>query len=49
MVMVELGSNVSKEAIARLIGWQYAVAPVILSGSVALIIHAVNEMRQLGI
>ena len=25
--MVEIGENVSKEGISRLLGWQYAVAP----------------------
>jgi predicted permease len=34
MVMVELSGSGSKEGIARVIGWQYAVAPVILSLSV---------------
>ena len=34
MVMVELSGSGSKEGIARSIGWQYAVAPVILSLSV---------------
>jgi len=49
MVMVELGANVSKEGIARLIGWQYAVAPIILSASVAIIVYTVGEMDRLGI
>ena len=31
MVMVELSGNGSKEGIARLIGWQYVVCPVIMS------------------
>ena len=30
MVMVELSGSSSKEGIARLIGWQYAVSPVVL-------------------
>ena len=30
MVMVELSGNGSKEGMARLIGWQYAVCPVIM-------------------
>lgn len=34
MVMVELSGSGSKEGIARVIGWQYAVAPVLLSLSV---------------
>lgn len=46
MVMVELGTNVSKEGIARLIGWQYAVAPVLLSTSVATIVYLVGKMSD---
>ena len=34
MVMVELSGSGSKEGIARVIGWQYAVAPLLLSLSV---------------
>jgi predicted permease len=34
MVMVELSGSGSKEGIAQVIGWQYAVAPVLLSLSV---------------
>merc|ERR1712157_593960 len=34
MVMVELSGSGTKEGIARVIGWQYAVAPVLLSLSV---------------
>ena len=30
MVMVELSGSSSKEGMARLIGWQYAVSPVVL-------------------
>ena len=31
MVMVELSGSSSKEGIARVIGWQYAVSPIVLS------------------
>jgi len=31
MVMVELSGSSSKEGMARLIGWQYITAPVLLS------------------
>mmetsp|Transcript_28570 Transcript_28570/g.46824 ORF Transcript_28570/g.46824 Transcript_28570/m.46824 type:complete len:139 (+) Transcript_28570:1636-2052(+) len=31
MVMVELSGSSSKEGMARLIGWQYVVSPVVLS------------------
>jgi threonine/homoserine/homoserine lactone efflux protein len=31
MVMVELSGSGAREAIARTIAWQYAVAPIILS------------------
>ena len=34
MVMVELSGSGTKEGIARVIGWQYAVAPLLLSLSV---------------
>lgn len=30
MVMVELSGSSSKEGMARLIGWQYAVSPIVL-------------------
>jgi predicted permease len=31
MVMVELSGSSSKEGMARLIGWQYAISPIVLS------------------
>merc|ERR1719410_1115239 len=34
MVMVELSGSGTKEGIAKVIGWQYAVAPILLSLSV---------------
>mmetsp|Transcript_8803 Transcript_8803/g.12763 ORF Transcript_8803/g.12763 Transcript_8803/m.12763 type:complete len:449 (-) Transcript_8803:93-1439(-) len=47
MVMVELGGkHVSKEGIARLIGWQYALAPVLLSVSVATVVHVVSTISD---
>ena len=46
MVMVELSTNVSKEGIARLIGWQYAVAPILLSMSVAMIVAVVHMISD---
>mmetsp|Transcript_4575 Transcript_4575/g.8824 ORF Transcript_4575/g.8824 Transcript_4575/m.8824 type:complete len:445 (+) Transcript_4575:95-1429(+) len=49
MVMVQLGSGLSKEAMARLIGWQYATAPVILSGSIATIVYLLGVMDRIGI
>lgn len=38
MVMVELGGG-SKEGMARIIGWQYAFAPVVLSMTVMLVVR----------
>jgi hypothetical protein len=49
MVMVELGGTLSKEAIARLIGWQYAAAPAILSGSIATVVYLLGVMNRMGI
>jgi len=40
MVMVELSGSSSKEGIARLIGWQYIVSPLILS----IVLSAVVSM-----
>ena len=48
MVMVELGGCLSKEGIARLIGWQYATAPVILSGSIAIVVSLLGAMDRMG-
>lgn len=39
MVMVELSDSDAKEGMARIIGWQYAFAPLILSFSVMMIVH----------
>jgi hypothetical protein len=49
MVMVELGSYLSKQAIARLIGWQYAAAPLILTGSIATVVYLLGVMKRMGI
>ena len=38
MVMVELSGG-TKEGMARIIGWQYAVAPVVLSITVMLVVR----------
>jgi len=43
MVMSELCNGASKGGMARLIGWQYAVAPLILSISVAVSVAIVNK------
>ena len=48
MVMVELSGSGSKEGIARSIGWQYAVAPVILSLSVTATVGMAMSMPQGG-
>lgn len=37
MVMVELSDGEAKEGMARIIGWQYAVAPILLSVSVMIV------------
>lgn len=36
MVMVELSGSGSKEAMARTIAWQYALAPIVLSGTMTM-------------
>ena len=36
-IMVELGASVSKEGISRLLGWQYAFAPALLSLNISII------------
>lgn len=38
MVMVELSGSASKEGMARLIGWQYVFAPLVLSVNVAIVV-----------
>ena len=43
MVMVELSGSGSKEGMARLIAWQYAVAPVLLSLTVALVVGVASK------
>ena len=40
--MVELGTSVSKEGISRLLGWQYAFAPALLSLNVSIILYLVT-------
>jgi predicted permease len=39
MVMVELGDGDAKEGMTRIIGWQYAVAPILLSCSVMCVVQ----------
>lgn len=39
MVMVELSESGSQEGMARIIAWQYAVAPVVLSISVMIVVR----------
>ena len=39
MVMVELSESGSTEGMARIIAWQYAVAPVVLSISVMIVVR----------
>ena len=43
MVMVELSGSGSKEAIARVIAWQYAVAPVILSLTMTIAVGMADQ------
>lgn len=43
MVMVELSGSGTKEGIARVIGWQYAVAPVILSLTVTAVVGVASK------
>ena len=42
MVMVELSGSSSKEGIARVIGYQYLVSPVILSIVLAVVVSLAN-------
>ena len=44
MVMVELSGSGTKEGMARIIGWQYATAPVLLSLSVMLVVYVAHQM-----
>jgi hypothetical protein len=39
MVMVELSGNGAKEGMARIIAWQYAMAPILLSISVMIVVR----------
>lgn len=41
MVMVELSGSGAKEGMARIIGWQYACAPILLSITVMLVVRVV--------
>lgn len=41
MVMMEISGSGSKEGMARIIAWQYAVAPVVLSISVMIVVSVV--------
>ena len=43
MVMVELSGSNLKEEVARLIGWQYAVAPVMLTLSVTIVVFVASH------
>jgi predicted permease len=39
MVMVELSESGSQEGMARIIAWQYAIAPIVLSISVMIVVR----------
>jgi hypothetical protein len=43
MVMVELSGSGAREAIARTIAWQYAVAPIILSVTMTVAVGITNK------
>jgi hypothetical protein len=43
MIMVELSGSASKEGMATLIGWQYMVAPIILSMNVAIAVSIASQ------
>lgn len=43
MVMVELSGSGSKEGMARIIGWQYACAPILLSITVMLVVRVAGS------
>jgi len=43
MVMVELSGSGSKEGIARVIAWQYAAAPVLLSLSMTAVVGVASQ------
>jgi len=46
MVMVELSGSGSKEGMARLIGWQYFVSPVVLSVVLAAVVHIASTLDK---
>jgi hypothetical protein len=47
MVMVELsGSGGSKEGMARIIAYQYAIAPIVLSGTVTCAVLMASYMAR---
>lgn len=46
MVMVELSGSGSKEGMARLIGWQYFVSPVVLSFVLAAVVHIATALDK---
>ena len=48
MVMVELSGSGSKEGMARLIGWQYFVSPVVLSVVLAAVVHIATALDKHG-
>jgi len=39
MVMVELSDGDGKEGMARIIGWQYALVPILLSITVMMVVR----------
>lgn len=43
MVMLELTNSVSKEGLARLIAWQYLLAPLLLTINLAVIVSLVSQ------
>ena len=46
MVMVELSGSGSKEGIARVIAWQYAVAPILLSVTMTIAVGIADQWSQ---
>jgi len=44
MVMVELSGSSSKEGIARLIGWQYIVSPLVLSIVLSAVVSTATSL-----
>ena len=43
MVMVELSDSEANEGMARIIGWQYAMAPILLSMTVMMVVRVANQ------